>query len=286
MKLFDNQSIVEYKGKHRALHIVDGTNMFCRACFAGKSISESRKDLQMAVGIFLRLFKVVMKNQPTHVAIVFDSGRITFRHKLCPKYKADRTKSYIQNKATKMSVIKNMLEYSGFAVIDSKQYEADDIIGSLANRYSKKLSVRIFSEDKDFVQCITDNVTLYKNNTVYNKEVCFKKYGIMPDQFIDYLTLVGDSIDGIDGVSKWGPKSAAQYLTEYGTIENIVGKPMGKSLSTINTTDLGYIKMLTAIKKNIDVVSSTAALTVKKKDIDSVAKLIKKYGITLSGIYG
>lgn len=163
---------------------------------------------------------------PDHTAIAFDLKAPTFRHKMYADYKAGR-KPMPDDLARQMPVAKDICRALGFTVIEHEGYEADDILGTLAEmaEESEDLYAYVLTGDRDSLQLISDKVgvLLASNNDtlLYTKEVFFEKYGVYPDQYVDVKALMGDSSDNIPGVSGIGEKTAFKLISDVGSLDKI-----------------------------------------------------------------
>ena len=284
MGLFDN-SIKEYKNLNENIHLIDATNMFCRSAliqYKGQEI-----DFSIRVANFVKMFSKANRSRPKYCAAVFDSSRRNFRHDLYADYKANRSKTYIKDEKKLLKTVKRILHYSGFTVLGSDNYEADDIIGALSRLATKKNRVIIHSEDKDFVQLINENVTLLKGGILYDERMVKLKYGVSPSQFVEYLALIGDSIDNIPGIKLWGPKTAVEYLNKYGCIANIQKQDLRQSLCNIkDEKKVALYKKLVTIKKNIKVINSLDDIVIGKRNFEKLSELSQKHKLFIGDIYG
>jgi DNA polymerase-1 len=280
MGLFDNN----YHSKHAGIVLIDGTNFFYRSALV--QFKDTKVDFNIRITNFIKMFNKAVKSKPQYCAIVFDSGKANFRHALYPQYKANRNKHEIDDCELLLKTIKQILKYSGFAVLNSGAYEADDIIGSLSKLASPQHPVSIHSEDKDFIQLINANVCLIKAGQVYNEQTVKSKYGISPLQFIEYLALIGDKIDNIPGIKLWGEKTSVQHLQKFGNIKTICKEAtLRKSLSGI--TDSGTVnlyKKLVTIKTDIEVVESINKLKVGERDFAKIKELSRKFKINIGNV--
>lgn len=164
------------------------------------------------------------RTQPTHMAVIFDTPEPTFRHELSPIYKGDRP-SMPDELSQQIPYLHALIRALGIPLYMLPGAEADDIIGTLAKRAEAEgHQVLISTGDKDMAQLVTDKVTLedsFKEKPMDVQGV-FEKFGVWPNQIVDYLTLMGDASDGIMGVPGVGAKTAAKLLTEYGSLGGIL----------------------------------------------------------------
>ena len=207
------------------LLIIDGSSFVFRAFHAMPPLtSPTGKPTGATRGVINMLKLMQKKYTTTHWACVFDAPGKTFRDEIHPEYKATRSETP-NDLISQLQDIYDIIKAMGIPVIIQSGIEADDIIGSLAilgKKSGKK--VLIATGDKDFAQLVDDDITLI--NTMTNETLdingVINKFGVRPDQIIDYLSLVGDKVDNIPGVDKCGPKTAVKWLTEFQTLDNII----------------------------------------------------------------
>ena len=205
--------------------LVDGSYFLFRAFHAVPPLTTSTGLHTNAVrGAISAIQKLIRRTQPTHIAVIFDTPEPTFRHELSPIYKGDRP-SMPEELSQQIPYLHALIRALGIPLHTLPGAEADDIIGTLAKR-AEALGhqVLISTGDKDMAQLVTDKVTLedsFKERPLDINGV-FEKFGVWPNQIIDYLTLMGDASDGIMGVPGVGAKTAAKLLTEYGSIGGIL----------------------------------------------------------------
>lgn len=205
--------------------LVDGSYFLFRAFHALPPLTTSTGLHTNAIrGAISAIQKLMRRTQPTHMAVIFDTPEPTFRHELSPIYKGDRP-SMPEELAEQIPYLHALIRALGIPLHMLPGAEADDIIGTLAKRAEAKgHQVLISTGDKDMAQLVTDKVTLedsFKDKPMDVNGV-FEKFGVWPNQIIDYLTLMGDASDGIMGVPGVGAKTAAKLLTEYGSIGGIL----------------------------------------------------------------
>ncbi len=169
------------------------------------------------------LIKLLAGLDVSHVAMVFDAGSKTFRNDIYEDYKANRPPCP-EDLKPQFPIVREAAESLDLAILEKAGFEADDIIATLAKKYSKEgYQVVIVSSDKDLMQLIDDNVSMYdamKNRNIGEKEV-LEKFNVKPEKVLDLLSLMGDSADNIPGVRGIGPKTAAELINEYGDLEGI-----------------------------------------------------------------
>jgi len=222
---------------HKPLILVDGSSYLYRAFHVD---DKSRNPMQTAdgkrtgavriVGNMLR--KLVKDYDPEEMVVIFDAKGKTFRHDMYPEYKATRPPMPDELRE-QIERLHRLVEGFGYPMIIEPGVEADDVIGTLSTAADEAGKPCVISTgDKDMAQLVTENVTLLntmknrfskaKGDTKMDADGVFEKFGVRPDQIVDYLTLIGDKVDNIPGVDKVGPKTAAKWLAEYETLDAIV----------------------------------------------------------------
>ncbi len=245
----------------KTLLLVDGSSYLYRAFHALPDLRTAEGEPTGALRGFIGMLRTLRAQVPhDYCACVFDAKGKTFRDELYPQYKANRP-PMPADLAAQIAPIHEVTEALGWPVLEIGGIEADDVIGALA-REAQAHGVRtvVSTGDKDLAQLVNEQVTLV--NTMTGEQLdadgVLAKFGVRPDQIVDFLTLVGDSVDNVPGVDKVGPKTAAKWLAEYGTLEAIVenagrigGKvgenlraaldwlPTARRLVTVRTADLG-----------------------------------------------
>ncbi|WP_347473404.1 DNA polymerase I [Acinetobacter thermotolerans] len=240
--------------------LVDGSYFLFRAFHALPPLTTSTGLHTNAIrGAISAIQKLMRRTQPTHMAVIFDTPEPTFRHELSPIYKGDRP-SMPSELSEQIPYLHALIKALGIPLHMLPGAEADDIIGTLAKR-AEALGhqVLISTGDKDMAQLVTEKVTLedsFKERPLDVNGV-FEKFGVWPNQIVDYLTLMGDASDGIMGVPGIGAKTAAKLLNEYGSIGGIlenVDKIKGKVGQNIkdNTDGIALDHQLASIVTDLD----------------------------------
>ncbi|MCG8425985.1 MAG: DNA polymerase I [Chromatiales bacterium] len=205
--------------------LVDGSSYLFRAYHALPLLTNSRGEATGAiVGVINMLRKLIEEYQPTHMAVVFDAPGGTFRNRMYEQYKANRP-PMPDDLREQIEPLHRIVEAMGLPLLMISDVEADDVIGTLARQAAEQgMATLISTGDKDLAQLVNDQVTLINtmNNTLMDREGVVDKFGVTPEQIIDYLALVGDSVDNIPGVPKCGPKTAAKWLATYGDLDQIM----------------------------------------------------------------
>ena len=261
--------------------LVDGSYFLFRAFHAVPPLTTSTGLQTNAVrGAIAAIQKLMRRIQPTHMAVIFDTPEPTFRHELSPIYKGDRP-SMPDELSQQIPYLHALIRALGIPLHTLPGAEADDVIGTLAKR-AEALGhqVLISTGDKDMAQLVTDKVTLedsFKERPLDVNGV-FEKFGVWPNQIIDYLTLMGDASDGIMGVPGVGAKTAAKLLTEYGTIGGIlenVDKIKGKVGQNIKDSVEGITldHQLASIVIDLDLNFGYEDLKLQDPNVDALRNL-------------
>lgn len=212
-------------GKNRVL-IIDGTNLIYRNHYVYQRRRTTSGIYTGALyGTIRSLGSYLRKYKPRQMFICFDKGGKTFRHEIYPEYKAERKKIDIKLKK-QFRLFRKFCEIINVPFVEMGFVEADDLIASLSGKAKDyNISPYIISGDKDLFQLINENTKVIhlsnKGHILYDGEKIRKKYGINPEQLLDYKALVGDSSDNIPGVPSIGDKAAREMLKEYSSLDNI-----------------------------------------------------------------
>ena len=263
--------------KTKPFILVDGSSYLFRAYHALPPLTNSNGEPTGAiVGVLNMLRRLMDQYQPEHIAVVFDAPGGSFRNELYSEYKANRP-PIPDDLWDQIQPLHDIIKAMGLPLIIEKGVEADDVIGTLARQAAEQgLHTLISTGDKDMAQLVDDHVTLI--NTMSDKitdvDGVVEKFGVRPEQIIDYLALVGDTSDNIPGVPKCGPKTAAKWLGQYTTLDNLmahadeikgkVGEYLRESLE-----QLPLARELTTIK--LDVELELAPKELKPADADTSA---------------
>ena len=205
--------------------LVDGSSYLYRAFHALPPLTNSKGDQTGAVyGVLNMLRKLIDSYHPEYMAVVFDARGKTFRDELYAEYKAHRP-PMPEELAAQVEPLLEVVGAMGLPLLQVPGVEADDVIGTLAAQASQAgWNTVIATGDKDLAQLVDSQVTLINtmNDSVLDEQGVQDKFGVSPAQIIDFLALVGDSSDNIPGVPKVGPKTAAKWLVQYGTLDALV----------------------------------------------------------------
>ncbi len=216
------------------LLVVDGHSLAYRAFFALPVDNFSTKDGQHTNGIygFLSMFvNLVKAEKPTHLAVAFDTSRQSFRTREYAEYKANRSESPAEFKG-QIPLLQECLQAMNVRVLTKEDFEADDILATLATQGAALgYDVLVCSGDRDTIQLVTDDVTLLYPNVQgvsqlkrYTPDAVVEKYGLPPEKYPDIAALVGETSDNLPGVPKVGEKTAVKWLTQYGSLDELLAR--------------------------------------------------------------
>lgn len=265
------------------LVLIDASSYFFRAFHALPPLTNSKGQPTGAIyGVVNMIKKLIKDYRPTQIAVVFDAKGKTFRDEWYPEYKAHRAPTPPELSSQFEPLVK-VLKAMGLPLLIIDGVEADDVIGALAQQASDEgLDVLISTGDKDMAQLVNERVSLI--NTMTNKSMdsagVKEKFGVSPEQIIDYLTLMGDSVDNISGVNKCGPKTAAKWLNEYQTLDNLLlnaAKISGKVGEYLRESIpfLPLSKKLVTIKKDIELNLNLADLAPQAPNNTLLLELVR-----------
>ena len=216
------------------LYLLDGHALAYRAYFAltagtggDRWRTSSGEPTAATYGFASILLRLLEQEQPDYLAVAFDTGK-TFRDEIYPEYKATRAKMP-EDLVPQMARIRQLVDAFGFPRLEMEGYEADDVLGSAAKRMAREegMGVKIVTGDRDLLQLVDDRIIVslpgrqLSQSTDYTPEKVKAKYGVRPDQIVDFKALVGDKSDNIPGVRGIGEKTAAKLLQKYDNLDNI-----------------------------------------------------------------
>ena len=269
-----------------SLCIIDGYNFVFRAYHSLPPLTTSNGTPIGAVYGFVNMLAKLIENHDYEMfAIALDSGRKTFRTTLYKEYKAHRGEPDEELKV-QFPIIREAIEAFGIKSIEASGFEADDIIATYTKLALKEgLKTRVISSDKDLIQLMQDGVEIYDpiKKKPINENTVQQKYGITPEQMIDYLSLVGDSSDNIPGVKKVGPKTAAKLLSKLGNLENIYNnlnqiEPLRiKTLLEESKENAFLSKKLVTLRNDVVPSYPLEELKFNRPEQDILANFLNKY---------
>ncbi len=270
------------------LVLIDGSSYLFRAYHALPPLTTSSgKPTGAIYGVINMIKKLMHDHSHDYFAVVFDPKGKTVRHQIFPAYKANRTKMP-EELGVQIAPLQDLIRAMGLPLIIQDGVEADDVIGTLAV-YAEKHGIKtlISTMDKDMAQLVNENITLINTMRDYRLDVAGvkEKFGVMPNQIIDYLALMGDTSDNIPGIPKVGPKTAVQWLENYGTLDNIVkhatevkGK-VGENLRE-HLNDLTLSRQLVTIDCDIKLNVELSHLTIGEKNTEKLRELFSTLEFT------
>ena len=205
--------------------LVDGSSYLYRAYHALPDLRTSKGEPTGALrGVLSMLRRMVEDGKPDYFAVVFDAPGKTFRDAWYPEYKANRA-PMPEDLAAQIAPLHELVRAHGWPLVMVHGVEADDVIGTLAQQASLAgIDTLISSSDKDLTQLVTPRITMVNtmSHETFDEAGVAAKFDVRPDQILDLLTLTGDTVDNVPGVAKVGPKTAAKWLAQYGSLDNIV----------------------------------------------------------------
>ncbi len=270
----------------KTLLLVDGSSYLYRAFHALPDLRNAAGEPTGAIyGVLNMLRRLLADYKADYLACVFDAKGKTFRDELYTQYKANRP-PMPDDLGGQIEPLFEAIRALGFPLLQIEGVEADDVIGTLAREAEKqKLRCVISTGDKDLAQLVTDRVMLV--NTMSNERLdpagVKAKFGVPPERMLDYLTLVGDPVDNVPGVEKVGPKTAVKWLSQYGSLEEVVlhaaeiGGAVGENLRKA----LGWLpqaQALLAVKCDVKLPLKMEELKCAPRDEKRLAELFSRFG--------
>ena len=272
----------------KRLFLIDAYTLIYRAYYS--FINNPRKNSKglntsAAFGFTNALYEVIEKQQPTHIAVVFDPETPTFRHEIYEEYKAQRPPTPEDIK-TNLPYIKQVVSGFRIPILQVDYYEADDVIGTIAEKAQKQgFKVYMMTSDKDFGQLVDDKIYMFKpkrsggNAEIWTREDIISRYGIEdPRQIIDILAMWGDKSDNIPGIPGVGEKTAIKYIQKFGSLEglynnleNLKGKQKQKVHE--NKEQAFLAKKLVTIKTDAPITFNPEELKLTEPDTEALKQV-------------
>lgn len=267
------------------LYLVDGSSYLYRAFHALPKLNNSAGEPTGALlGVANMLKRLLNEEQPEYIAVVFDARGPTFRHELYPQYKANRP-PMPGDLRKQVDAILDFTRLLGLPLLQVEGVEADDVIGTLAREAEEAgLDCVISTGDKDMAQLVSEKTTLTNTmtDTRTDREGVVEKYGVRPEQFIDFLALTGDKSDNIPGVEKCGPKTAAKWLNSWDSLDGVVenadqvgGKIGGYLRDALEQLPLS--RELATIRRDLDLEYKPGELKRGAIDQQALADTLRRY---------
>jgi DNA polymerase-1 len=270
--------------KSPPLVLVDGSSYLFRAYHALPPLTNSNGEATGAtVGVVNMLRKLLADYQPSHIAVVFDAPGKTFRDDLYPDYKANRP-AMPDDLREQIQPTLDIIRAMGLPLLIVDDVEADDVIGTLAREATEQgIDTLVSTGDKDMAQLVNRHVTLVNTmtDTVLDEQGVQGKFGVRPDQIVDFLALTGDSVDNIPGVPKCGPKTAAKWLGQFGTLDEVIARAdevkgkIGENLRA-SLDILPLSRNLTRIKTDVSLALGPQDLQPNEGDQSALRKLYER----------
>lgn len=267
------------------LILVDGSSYLYRAYHAMPPLTNSEGESTGTIyGVINMLRKLIRDYQPEHMAVVFDAKGKTFRNDLYAEYKATRP-PMPDDLREQIAPIHEIVKAMGLPLLCIDNVEADDVIGTLAKQATAAgIETVISTGDKDMAQLVSEHVTLVNtmNNSKTDIAAVQEKFGLMPQQIVDYLALMGDKVDNIPGVESVGPKTATKLLQQYGSLQGVIehadevkGKLGEKLRAAVDDLPLSY--QLATIKMDVELDFTPQTLHMQPADNQKLTELYRRY---------
>ena len=267
------------------LVLIDGSSYLYRAFHALPPLTGPDGSPTGALFGIVNMLRGHLKENPDYMAFVVDAPGGTFRDALYPEYKANRPPMPDDLRA-QVEPMMQIVEALGFPILRVGGVEADDVIGTLAvQAQAQGIPVTISTGDKDFAQLVRPGITLTNtmSGSVLDEPAVREKFGVRPDQIVDYLALMGDTVDNVPGVDKCGPKTAAKWLGEYGTVDAVIanaeriGGKIGENLRAA-LPRLPLNRQLVTIKTDVELDQHANELKLRPRNTDALRELYARYG--------
>jgi DNA polymerase-1 len=267
------------------LYLVDGSSYLYRAYHALPNLTNSRGEPTGALlGVANMLRRLLNENEPTLIAVVFDAKGPTFRHELYADYKANRP-PMPEDLSHQVEPILELTRLLGLPLLQVAGVEADDVIGTLARAAEEAgMDCVISTGDKDMAQLVTGRTTLTNTmtGTDLDRSGVEEKFGVKPEQIVDFLALTGDKSDNIPGVDKCGPKTAVKWLQQWGSLDRViahadeVGGKIGENLRAA-LEHLPLSRELATIRKDLELERRPDQLRRREADLPALIDVLKRY---------
>ena len=266
------------------LTLIDGSSYLYRAFHALPPLSNAAGEPTGALFGVVNMLRETLNARPDYAAFVIDAPGPTFRDELYPEYKANRAPMPDDLRA-QVEPMLAVVEALGFPILRVPGVEADDVIGTLATRAAADgIEVEVSTGDKDFAQLVGPRIGLVNTmtHTRTDREGVIEKFGVPPERIVDYLALMGDAIDNIPGVPKCGPKTAAKWLNEYGSLDAVIAHAddvKGKLGENLRDTlpQLPLSRQLATIKTDVELDQGPRDLTLRERDTQALRGLYSRY---------
>ncbi len=270
----------------KTLLLVDGSSYLYRAFHAMPDLRSPTGEPTGAIQGVLNMLRRLRADYPSeYSACIFDAKGKTFRDDMYPEYKAQRP-SMPPELAAQIEPLHRAIAASGWNILMIDGVEADDVIGTLAQQATLGGARCIISTgDKDISQLVNSQVTLINtmSNETLDEAGVLEKFGVPAERIVDYLTLIGDTVDNVPGVNKCGPKTAVKWLTQYGTLDNVIahaaeiGGVVGDNLrKTLDWLPTG--RQLITLKCDVPLALRFDELIAPPQDTENLRTLLQSFG--------
>ncbi|HPG94172.1 MAG TPA: DNA polymerase I [Dokdonella sp.] len=266
------------------LVLIDGSSYLFRAFHALPPLSNAAGEPTGALFGVVNMLRSTLKERPDFVAFVSDASGPTFRDAMYADYKATRTPTPEDLKRQVQPMLE-IVAALGFPILRVGGVEADDVIGTLAREAEAlDIDVTISTGDKDFAQLVSPHITLINTmtSTTMDRDGVIAKFGVPPERIVDFLALTGDAVDNVPGVNKCGPKTAAKWIAEYGSLDGVlaaadkVGGKIGENLREA-LAHLPLSRQLVTIKTDVELEVGVEDLALRDPDVDTLRALYRRY---------
>ncbi|WP_115051078.1 DNA polymerase I [Xanthomonas arboricola] len=270
------------------LVLIDGSSYLYRAFHALPPLTNAQGEPTGALFGVVNMLRATLKERPAYVAFVVDAPGKTFRDDLYADYKANRP-SMPDDLRAQVQPMCDIVHALGIDILRIDGVEADDVIGTLALQAAADgLSVTISTGDKDFAQLVRPGIELVNTmsgSRMDSEAAVIAKFGVRPDQIVDLLALMGDTVDNVPGVEKCGPKTAAKWLAEYDSLDGVIANAdriKGKIGDNLRAAlpRLPLNRELVTIKTDVTLASGPRALDLREPNPETLAVLYARYGFT------
>jgi DNA polymerase-1 len=273
----------------KRLVLIDGYSFLFRAYHSMPPLTNPAGTVVGALyGYTNMILKIRQELEASHLAVILDAGKQTFRSEIYPEYKQNRPPAP-EDLIPQFPLVKNVTKIMNICTLDKVGVEADDIIATLALKAEKEnFDVTIISSDKDLTQLITDKIKMYDpmKQKIMDRDAVFEKFGVFPEKIADLLALAGDSADNIPGVPSIGPKTAAELLTKYGDLKGIyanledIKQPKRKLVLTENEDKAFLSQKLVFLKTDVELPVELSDISLKEIDNEPLAEFFVTHGFT------
>lgn len=268
---------------NKPLILVDGSSYLYRAFYALPPLQTTNGQPTGAVRGVISMLKSLLKEyQPQQMAVVFDAKGKTFRDDMYSEYKANRPPMPDDLRA-QIEPLHTAVRLMGFPLLMVDGVEADDVIGTLCQQATEQgIDTIVSTGDKDMAQLVSDHVTLINtmNQSTMDRAGVIEKFGVAPEQIIDYLALVGDTVDNVPGVPKCGPKTAVKWLSSFGSLDELMQRAdevkgkIGENLRA-SLDMLPLSKALVTIKTDVPLEKNVTELALDPVNTDELITLFQ-----------